>query len=389
MKKIIAILTLLVAIAQTGWSQQLHQYKYGLYDNYFVNPAYVGNNDYYTVIVGYDTKFTGVKDASPQTAYLSAHSKVGKGYLFEKDGKVNKFFSKFGNTAFGFQGLYYNFGPQYEYNFGLTYGYTLKLSPNVYTKRPRQLVLALTPRLFMLGFNRSEFINNDGLDIVEFQDYIIPSDPNDRLVKANFKFDVGALFQNNFYDVGLSWLNISNAHIGFEDDTITYGNQLVNVNDTVSYFSEGYNIYDSIYSSKIVFNGKIKSLSIYQSNRFDVGFIPDLTFIYKPSSRDFEFFANLAIDWNFYELITTVRKELKYNLKTGMNISHTRFYRPLTLIQPYIKFDFLDFSIQYTYQYNPMIKVPGYFGGNQVAFIYAIGRDKTIRTVNNKTVWKK
>jgi hypothetical protein len=376
MKKILIIITVLVAFAQFGWSQQLHQYKYGLYDDYFVNPAYVGSKDYYSVTLGYDHRFVWAKHASPKTAFLGLHSRVGQGYLFEKDGKVNKFFSKFGNMAFGFQGLFYDYGPQYEYNFGLTYGYHLKLNPNVKTKRPQKLILAFTPRIFILGFNRGEFTNNDGFDIVEFQDYIIPNDPMDKLVKANFKFDVGALYQNNYFDVGLSWLNISNSKIGFEADTLSYG-------------LSGYGIYDSIYSSKIVLDGKLKYLNIFETNRFDVFFVPDLTFIYKPTAKDFEFFADLSIHWNFYELITTVRKELKYNIKTGVNISHTRFYMPLTLIQPYVAFDFMDFTIQYTYQFNPMIQVPGYFGGSHVSFLYAIGRDKIVRTVNNKSVWKK
>lgn len=376
MKKILLILMVMACFAGVGWAQQLHQYKYGLYDDYFVNPAYVGNNNYYTVMAGYDTRFSGLGSASPRVAFLNAHSKVGKGYLFKKDGKINKFFSKFGNSAFGFQGLYYNWGAQYEYNFGLTYGYHLELAPNIRTKRPRTLVLAFTPRIFIVGIDPLKFTNNDGQDIVELNDPIIPTDLSDNMVKANFKADVGALFQTDFYDVGLSVLNISNAKIGFEQDTLSYG-------------VTGYGIYDSIYSSQIVLNAKVKDLSIHESRKFDVSFEPSAAFLYKPNARDFEVYIDMALDWNFYNLITPIRKELIYNIQTGLYISYNRFYKePLTLLHPYISFNFMEFAIHYTWNFNPNIEIPGYWGGNQITFTYTIGRDKVLRNVDNNPDWK-
>jgi len=49
----------------------------------------------------------------------------------------------------------------------------------------------------------------------------------------------------------------------------------------------------------------------------------------------------------------------------------------------------MNFTIQYTYQYNADIDAPGYWGGNQVSFLYSIGRDKIYKVVDNKTFWKK
>jgi hypothetical protein len=381
-KKILLILIVMACFAGTGWAQQLHQYKYGLYDDYFVNPAYVGNNDYYTLMTGYDTRFSGLGPASPRVAFINAHSKVGKGYLFKKDGKINKFFSKFGNSAFGFQGLYFNFGAQYEYNFGLTYGYHLELAPNIRTKRPRTLVLAFTPRIFIIGINAQKFVNNDGQNVVGLIDPIVPADLGDHMLKSNFTADVGALFQTDFYDVGLSVLNISNSKIGFERADIIYGQ------DTLA-GNPGYGIYDSIYSSQIVLNAKVKDLEIHASRKFDVQFEPSAAFLYKPNARDFEVYIDLAVDWNFYRLITPIRKELTYNIQTGLYISHTRFYDPpITLLHPYIAINFQDFSIHYTWNFNPNVEVPGYWGGNQVTFTYTLGRDKVLRNVDNNPDWK-
>lgn len=375
MKRFVTILAVLLTLAVTGRSQELQQYKYGLYDDYFVNPAYVGTPNYYTLMLGHDTKFSGLKGASPRTYYLSLHSRVGQGYLFEKGGKINKFFSKFGNTAFGFQGFVYNYGPKFEYNLGLTYGYHIDLQPNLNTKLPRKLVLAFTPRLMMVNYDRSRFVDDDGQLLTDIDDPIFPADLDGNLFHMGFKLDVGALFQTTYYDIGLSWLNLNNGRSGFESDTIIYGRTKVE-NDTVTTYTGGYGIYDSIYSSTIGLDAKLKFLNLIKSNKFDVNFLPNLRMYYKPNSRDYEVAADFRFDMNLYDVITSARRKLMYNLQAGANVVYTRFYRPTLVIQPYVAFDFLNFKMYYTYQFNPSLKIPGYWGRNQVAFVYQLGRDK-------------
>jgi hypothetical protein len=366
----------LIALAVSGKAQQLQQYKYGLYDDYFTNPAYVGTPDYYTMMVGHDIKFAGVP-VSPSTSYIGLHSRVGQGYLFSKDGKVNKFFSKFGNSAFGFQGLIYNFGPQYEYNFGLTYGYHLDLSPNTKTKLPRKLILAFTPRLTMMTFNRSGFNYNNGDPIMEFNDQLVGG-PEDDYFHMNFKFDVGALFQSVYYDLGISWLNFTNTHNVYDPDDLIFG-----TND-----STGYSIYDSVYSSLIALNGKLKFIRLFNDRKFDVNFIPNFTFFYKPNSRDFEIKADMRFDLNLYDIITSSRKELLYNIQSGANFMYTNFYGNNFNIQPYILFDFYNFKLQYTYVVRIPNKSPGW-GGNQITFIYALGRDNVLRVSDKSRMPRK
>lgn len=374
MKRIILIATILCVTKLVYPQQDVRQYNYYLFDSYYLNPAYVGYNDFYALNISYDTRFSGLGDASPKTMLLSAHSKVGKGYLFDKDGTINKFFSKFGNTAIGMQALYYSFGPQYEYNIGLTYGYNLILSPNSKTKLPRKMVLAFTPRLIITGIDRNKLTDSEGLPIDNDYDYLIPA-LNEKMLKANFMFDVGALYQNEYSDFGLAVLNITNSKNGFDSDTLTYG-------------ETGYTLYDSVYSPKVVVDAKLKFLNIVSHENIEINFVPRTAFMYAPKSKNMEVFFDLSLNWSFYEKITSIRRNLKYELRTGLYINHRRNFTPYTLLQPYVSFDFMNYSIMYAYNFNPKVSIPGYWGGNRISVLFNISQDKTERRVSNKTYWK-
>jgi hypothetical protein len=377
MKKILIVLIVL-GFARVVSGQQLYHYKYMMFDDYFVNPAYVGTNDFYNVTLGYDNRFSGIKE-SPQTVFFDAHSRVGQGYLFEKDGKINRFFSQFGNSAFGSQVFYYTYGPQYEFNFALTYGYHLKLSPNFKTKNPRKLVLAFTPRIHMVGFNVNKFINNDGIPVDRENEVLIPNDPSDKLRNTRLRFDVGALYQNlKYYDVGITYANFTNAKNGFESSSL-----FQQVDST--YFST----YDSIYSPKIILDAKLKFLEIVNEKKFNLQFVPKLAVLYSHNTNNIEFFTDLALKWNFLDVITSVRREHTSSLTTGVNINHTRYYKPMTLIQPYLSIDFKNYVIMYMYTYNGNLQMPGYYGNNQVTVLFRLNRDRSIRTLSGPSDWSK
>jgi hypothetical protein len=372
MKKILLIIAIL-GLAGVVDAQQLYHYKYIMVDDYFMNPAYVGTNDYYNMALGYENRFTGINE-SPQTVFFDAHSRVGKGYLFEKDGKVNRFFSKFGSSAFGTQILYYSFGAQYEFDFAVTYGYHIKLSPNYKTKNPRKLVLALTPRIHTIGINVNKLVNNDGLPVDRTGDDLIPDDASDKLRTTNIRFDVGALYQNPFCDVGLTCSNLSNSKNKFELESITI--------DTTTYET-----YKKIYSPKFIFDTKLKFVDIIDEEKFNLNFRPQVAVLYGMNTKDVEFFTDLSLVWSFYDVKTAVRKELMYCLKTGVDVNRTSYYKPMTLIQPYVSFDFKNYVIKYVYSFNGNINVPGYFGSNQISILWRISRDRNVRTVGGKGYW--
>ena len=376
MKKILLISIILCFTKLAMPQQDVRQYNYFLFDDYYLNPAYVGAKDYYSINMAYDTRFTNMGSASPKTAMLTAHSRVGKGYLFEKDGKINKLFSKYGNVSLGIQNLYYSFGPQYEYNVGVTYGYLLKLNPSVKTKRPHNMVLAFTPRLIVTGFNRNMMTNNDGIIIDNGYDQLIPP-MNEYMMKANFMFDVGAIYQNQFVDIGLAALNVTNTISRYDSDTIVYGDE-----------GFTYTLKDSIYSPRYLINAKLKMFNIVDENKLAVNFIPRTALMYAPKTENMEVMLDLAFTWDFYERITSIRRNMKYQLTTGLFINHKRNFKPYTLLQPYIGFDFLDYSILYAFNYNPNVAMPGYFGGSQISILFHLSRDKTNRRTSNMTNWK-
>jgi len=63
-------------------SQQLPQYTQYIFNNYLLNPALSGIENYTELKAGYRQQWAGLEDA-PETSYLSLHAPLGKGYKFQ------------------------------------------------------------------------------------------------------------------------------------------------------------------------------------------------------------------------------------------------------------------------------------------------------------------
>jgi hypothetical protein len=381
MKK--TILTILIGLFfLTGFSQQTYQYRYHIFDDYLLNPAYVGSGNYYSALLARDQRFYGLSNSSPTTYFLSAHSKLGKGYLFAKDGKINKFFGQFGNVAVGFQFLQYTYGPNEETNVGLTYGYHLNLAPNSMTKSPRKVVLAFTPRLQRVGFN----LNKLGLLNIDGQ--LVTDDENDYLSMANinkvaswfFTTDLGALYQTKHVDVGIGGISL-----------IPYKNSL----ETDSLYLEDATVYtyDHLYSTKLMANLKVKFLTMHESSKFDLDFIPAFSALYAPKTGHSEFYLDLKFDGYFKKHIAGIRSKVIFNSQLGVNIQYINTYTDdhLSMLNPYIVFDFKNYAItfmQSLYLNNDIISVPGISGGGQISILLKIGNDRIVRKTSAQNTWK-
>jgi hypothetical protein len=369
MKKILAGIILCLLVFKLD-AQQTTQYNYHLFDDYLLNPAYVGTQNYYSVLLGRDQRFYGLK-SGPQTYFLSVHSRVGQGYVFKKDGKVNEFFKKFGNAAFGLQFYQYALGPDMETNIGVTYGYHLDLAPNRLTKNPRKLILAVTPRLQGVWYNANNlYLISDilGSDDKTFHDSELGEYQSYR--SWFYTTDVAALFQTIHVDAGAGALNVIQTH-----------NKLDQKNYHVA--DSSYNTYDSLYPSKFFVNAKLKFLDVYTSDRFDVYFIPTISVLYYTKRNCTEYFVDLMMEGTFKKTIAGVRKEIEFVGQLGVNINHKREYSPTTLLQPYFTLDFRNYTITYAhslYLENDLIKSgAGITGGNQISVLFKINRDRTIR----------
>jgi hypothetical protein len=368
MRKIITGIILCLVISGVN-AQQTYQYRYAIFDNYLLNPGYVGSKDYYPVLVGRDQRFYGLSESSPQTYFLSLHSKVGKGYVFKKDGKINEFFSKFGNLALGLQFTQYQYGPERETNIGMTYGYHLDLKQSYITRNPRKLVLALTPRLQHIWYNRND------LYLVQDESMLY----TDNLSKYSswvFSSDVGALYQTVHFDMGFAALNFLQTKNKLESEFVL----LPTGNDSIPY--ESVSTKDLLYPPKLLINGKLKFIDIYTSEKLDLYFIPSFTAFYVPKRNYTEFYLDLMLENTFKKTIAGIRKEIIFTGQVGLNIHHRREYDPMTLFQPYVSFDFKNYAITYAHSFyigNDLVKEGAAIGGNQISLLFKISRDRIYR----------
>lgn len=80
MKKIFVLLTILLcSMASRG--QQRPQYTQYIFNNFILNPAISGIENYTDVKVGYRNQWQGL-DGAPLTSYISMHTPLGKNFLY-------------------------------------------------------------------------------------------------------------------------------------------------------------------------------------------------------------------------------------------------------------------------------------------------------------------
>lgn len=384
MKKVTILFIFICLFIGSASAQATYQYRYHVFDDYLLNPAYVGSKDYYPILFGRDQRFSGLSDGTPQSYFLSLHSRVGEGYVFAKDGKINQFFDKFGSIAMGLQFVQYNYGPHSLTNFGFTYGYHLDLNPNFKTKRPRHLVFALTPRVQIVGYNMSKLtLISEALG--ETSTGAAFSDPalenGGRFINSVvFTSDVATLYQTIFADFGFTALNFVQTKNKLESDYLF-------VNDSTSYAT-----YDSLYSTKFMVNTKLKFIDLYNSSMLDVTFIPSIAAMYGPKTKSSEYYLDLRFESVFKKHIAGIRSEVILTNQLGVNIHHIREYGPATYIQPYITFDFHNYTIIYAQNLlvgNDIIRSGAARNGFQVSVQLKLSKDRVVRNQRIKSLWKK
>lgn len=366
-------------VANTN-AQQVAQYKYHIFDDYLLNPAYVGENNYYPVVVGRDQRFYGITGSSPETYYLTLHSRVGEGFLFEKDGKVNKFFEDFGNIALGLQMFQYSLDIYSETNIGMTYGYYLDMNQNYKRKNKRQLVLALTPRLKRVGYNLAKAgLANDGLVGGEGSFYDPTLGDQDKIRGWTFTSDIGALYKTVHGEFGVGALDFIQTKSQLESETLT-------INDSVSIST-----YDLLYPPKFLVNTKLTFVEMYNSPKFDVRFVPSVAGLYAPKTQGVEVYVDLMLEGVFKEHIAGLRSEVVVKTELGLNVYHSRVYNPTTFLQPYVTFDFQNITVQFAQSIGIDSDLTGTAGispGSQISVLFKLANDRTIREKRKRVSWK-
>ncbi len=80
MKRILYLLLILVSCSQLTLAQQKPQYTQYVFNNYLLNPAVAGIENYTDVKAGYRSQWTGLQGA-PVTSYLTVNAPLGQNFL--------------------------------------------------------------------------------------------------------------------------------------------------------------------------------------------------------------------------------------------------------------------------------------------------------------------
>ncbi|WP_316748352.1 type IX secretion system membrane protein PorP/SprF [Pedobacter gandavensis] len=143
MSKWLFLVGVLLSFTLLCHAQQRPQYTQYVFNNYILNPAISGIENYTDVKFGYRNQWTGV-DQAPVTAYFSVHFPLGKNYLY---GNSNSFSENGDNPmkrnimhtymasephhGAGVYGVVDKIGPITSSDFKFTYAYHLGLSPKI------------------------------------------------------------------------------------------------------------------------------------------------------------------------------------------------------------------------------------------------------------------
>lgn len=81
MRKLGHIITAILLAGLGAHAQQRPQYTQYIFNNYLLNPALSGIENYTDIKMGYRRQWTGIENA-PQTSFVAAHWKLGDDYLW-------------------------------------------------------------------------------------------------------------------------------------------------------------------------------------------------------------------------------------------------------------------------------------------------------------------
>src|SRR5476651_1593865 len=96
MKRILYLFIFFALYIQSGVAQQRPQYTQYVFNNYLLNPAVTGIENYTDVKAGYRSQWTGLEGA-PVTSYLTVNTPIGQNFIqgdateFPAGGGVNPY----------------------------------------------------------------------------------------------------------------------------------------------------------------------------------------------------------------------------------------------------------------------------------------------------------
>src|SRR5687768_14820709 len=175
MKNILSLVTFLLLALGSVVAQQRPQYSQYMLNNYLLNPALTGIEDYADVRFGHRQQWVGLEGA-PVTYYVSAHMPVGKeasrvrnrgrGIGSTRAVKLNRFSAPYPHHGFGIIALTDKTGPLRQSNLTGSYAYHLPLSNKV------SISTGITAGLMSRSFNPQEATFSNPSDPSITSDYV-------------------------------------------------------------------------------------------------------------------------------------------------------------------------------------------------------------------------
>lgn len=202
MKRILYLFIFFASSIQAVTAQQLPQYTQYVFNNYLLNPAVTGIENYTDVKLGYRSQWTGL-DGAPVTSYLTVNAPIGRNFIegdataFPASGGVNpssRLYTQNYQAAephhgIGFMVVTDKAGPITQTNIDATYAYHLGLTDRI------NLAVGVSAGVNHVSLNTSQITLGTPLD---------PAISNGN--NSQWKPDLGAglwLYSSNYY-LGLS-----------------------------------------------------------------------------------------------------------------------------------------------------------------------------------------
>ncbi len=233
MIKKIESLFLFMLFSGTVMGQQRPQYTQYIFNNFILNPAISGIENYTDVKAGYRNQWEGLENA-PVTSYISIHAPLGKKFLydnatsFENDGDnpmsrsyTQNYMASEPHHGIGFYAVSDKVGPISTTNIDLTYAYHLGLTEKA------NIAVGIAAGISKISLDASKITLENNLD---------PAIAIDESSKIQPDLGVGVWFYGPQYFAGVSAQQLLFRPISFTNNaSYNEGKQVPHVFLTAGY----------------------------------------------------------------------------------------------------------------------------------------------------------
>lgn len=205
--------------AASSWAQQKPQYTQYIFNNYLINPAITGIENYTDIKAGYRNQWTGL-DGAPVTMYFTVQTPIGSKFIqgdpMSQPGNgedpmsrsyVQDYQAAAPHHGIGFTVVSDKAGPITQSNYDITYAYHLGISSNL------NLAVGVAAGLASINLNTSQITLENALD---------PAIANGNVNQLKPDLGLGIWAYSSRYFFGISAQQVLPQTLYFSSNTSTY-----------------------------------------------------------------------------------------------------------------------------------------------------------------------